>query len=234
MYDNYLSYNHYYNSDSRKSGYYCIVKQQDKFGIINENGKQILPIIYDTIAYEISHNQVIAKLGKFGVVNLHNKTIIPFTYDNIFFSYSEDKLNQEYKVEINSKFGLINDKNLKILDAIYDGFDILDKGFRIAEKGNLYGLIDKFGKEIIPFNYNELNHFRNKERIKVCKNELCGVIDLQNNVIIPLEYSGIGLGEFDKNNEYSESKYIYEAYKNYEVRMIIDEKNNIIHKFPQN
>jgi len=57
------------------------VMNAGKMGLIEYNGKEILPIIYDSLYYYTNH-VVKGKLNnKFGVVNNKNKTVIPFIYD---------------------------------------------------------------------------------------------------------------------------------------------------------
>ncbi|MFL9834033.1 WG repeat-containing protein [Chryseobacterium terrae] len=81
-----------------------ICKNQDNlYGILNEEGKQIVPFIYDDIVSFASKDEVVVQKGdKFGVTNLENEPLKDVIYDK----YSAD----------NKKLTLTKDKESEVLD----------------------------------------------------------------------------------------------------------------------
>lgn len=202
---------------------HCVVSVNSKFGLIDKNNNLIIPIIYEDVKKEIRDNQISVKRGKYGIVNLQNQVIIPFEYDNICIDYYPGNNRKEYRVVIEDKIGIINRDNKFIINPIYDELYELYEGFRKAKRGNYFGLINKNGAEIIPFEYDRLYKFENKERLKVSKDELWGIIDFKNNLKLPIIYREISNFSYQVNNEYSKSNLIYKVSIDGKKNMIVDE-----------
>lgn len=58
------------------------------YGMIDENGKEIIPFIYDDITTFLSDNEIVVQKGdKYGVINYQNEPLKEVVYDK----YSTDK-----------------------------------------------------------------------------------------------------------------------------------------------
>ena len=73
-----------------------------KIGIIDYNGKEIIPPIYDELFYCTSDIYIVVKGKKFGVLDEKRKLIVPFEYDSIIvddFRLSSSEENFIYALE---------------------------------------------------------------------------------------------------------------------------------------
>ena len=101
---------------------------------------------------------------------------------DIYYSFDEYKFI-DYKNE-----GLSNKK--------YQFLDYVKDGIFIAKSNGKYGLIDKYGKELLEFKYDYISNpitdrkyiEKNNVYLLVMNNNKGGVVDLNGKFIIPLEY----------------------------------------------
>lgn len=162
----------------------CVaVKKDDKWGLINTEGKEITPFRYDNIG---SFNNGLADYtidSKIGLVNIMGKEIIPPKYDFIdgfrHGSLSSMSVNKKYgfidrtgkeivapqydkvwgfsegvvAVKLNGKWGFIDEKGKIVIPFDYDNAVVFSQGLAAVQKYGKYGYINKTGKEILPFKY---------------------------------------------------------------------------------
>mgnify|MGYP001788443694 CR=1 FL=1 len=64
------------------------------------------------------------------------------------------------KTVTGTKWGYINKDGAFIIKPQYDSaMDFQDNGLAIVEKGNLYGVIDRYGRFIVPLKYSTITQF---------------------------------------------------------------------------
>jgi hypothetical protein len=162
------------------------VKNKILYGYITEQGKEIVPVKYEsrlsadallkqnnqnqeigTSKYEtVSHfsdDLYIVKLkGKMGVINETDKIVIPIEYDMIY------PLHEGLaRFKQNNRYGFMNIKGEKLQQKIFSNYselsfeyaDDFSEGFAIVKVDNYYGCIDKTGKMIIKAQYELANKF---------------------------------------------------------------------------
>lgn len=160
-----------------------ITRQTYKYGFIDKAGKEVIPLIYDSVSYTDVHSGdsflgfmtrrygfseglvSVEKDGKWGVIDTSGNTVIPFT----------------------DKYGSIG--------SFHDGLacvSVYDK-YWIPK----YGYIDKTGKLIIPVNYDLAEDFSDGyAQVGISQsqygNRLHGVIDTKGNVVVPIQYPNMG------------------------------------------
>lgn len=136
-------------------------------GIIDRNGKEFVPCIYD---YRRDHNGnvtlfdvlsagkiVVKKKGKYGLIDQHTGQVLaPCQYDEL----QED----------NRRLGYI-----------------------FVKKKAKWGVLDKTGKEILPCIYPHVPYVLKNGTIIVEDGEQKGVADLNGNIVIPIEYEEIDI-----------------------------------------
>lgn len=139
-----------------------IVSCAGKYGIVNRELQEIVPLNYDAISHFqwLPNNQyvVIANLNsQYGMINLEHQVIIPFEYDELSFTTIDDIL----LTKKNGLYALLNYAKNKIkfitpfkyheiLDFYDDlaGFCIQSKSFKIFTKQQ-WGFMNIHGVEII-------------------------------------------------------------------------------------
>lgn len=98
------------------------VTQNSKAGLFTENGKEIIPVLYDSIGdfslaqklrglYKVSLN------NRYGIVNSDGKTIVPVVFTNVF------EKNNFLVVTNGNKYGLYNRDGKQVCDTTYQGFE---------------------------------------------------------------------------------------------------------------
>lgn len=158
---------------------YIFVGRNGKKGVIDKNGKEILPCVYKMIdhfedKYRVSENRLIAAENRLIEAKDENGT---YLYD---------------------KTGKL------IVSSDYDIEHFLD-GIIQVSKDNRYGFIDMFGRIITPCIYDEVGSFNSSFAI-VCKNDSWGVIDNNGKEVIPCKFKYVssfsnGLAVVNNNGE---------------------------------
>lgn len=186
------------------------ISKDGYYGIIDESGKYILPMIYDEIY-----------LTNEGIFAKKESEKYAFNYDgstncNMFFGANANKdsyqqypaykildfdiygkpfseglflSKQHYNNETNKyqltyldEFG-----NVKITTDKYISGSIFSDGLAAVSYFKYWGFIDKIGKEVMPPIYDYQSIFR-EGVANVSKNNKYGLIDSRGNIIIPFEY----------------------------------------------
>lgn len=158
---------------SKNGNEYFALYEQDKWGIIDNKGNQVISpsyaemiIIPDSTkdificTYEINNetgeykSKVIDKKNKEKFTEYEQVEALENYDKNQNIWYEEDVL----KVKQNGKYGLIDFKGKSILECDYDEIYTLKgiKGSIIVEKGGKLGLVDNTGRKIIDPEYKEI------------------------------------------------------------------------------
>lgn len=201
-----------------KDNYWRI--SHEKRGIINTNGKVVVPCEYDAI-YPPTNGIIRGKRNsKWGCVNEKGEIIIPFEFD-----YIDEFIGGKAKAQKNRCSGYINENgeevyNFRVLSngmIVYEslfynkcglmnakkeeitGFDFSTirnfcNGIAWAKKEDNWGCIDENGKVIIPFEFNETEDFI-EGRARVQKNYKWGYIN-ENGEELYDTFEEIGSGFF--------------------------------------
>jgi len=174
---------------------FIIVKQKNKYGLLNEKKQLILPIEYDSI--EHTHSAywfVISKNKLYGVVSDEGVLTVPIYYEHIEDDFKGSKNIDDvgFIVQKNLKLGSIDFHNNIIIPIEYDGIsNWVEYGpdAHYVKKGNFYGLINHHtGELIIPDIYDGLEVHR-ENIVEVKKNGLYGVLNFENKVVLPCMYN---------------------------------------------
>ncbi len=170
----------------------------NKYTIIDPNGKELVPIIYDNIfkpngSYPML---VVVKGKKHGLIDLNGKEIYPCMYEDIIIERYYSEFNSPPPcIKLNNKYAVGNYSG-KILSKFQ--FDKIEwkKGhyfvFGIVTLNNKMGIIDTLGKEIIPIKYDLIDDyvdFSDEKKIQLVKlNGKFGYISSKGNLITKIKY----------------------------------------------
>lgn len=160
----------------------------DSLNIINLVDSLILPYSLERIGSLVDDRAIYEYDDEFGYLDAKGNIAIPAKYDLYpnYFQFSQF-INQHAKIAKGNKYSLIDTLDKKILPAIFD--NIGDYGELIPiSKGSGWGYTDKSTRLIIRYIYDYAYPFI-KGRAIVTKEGLSGVIDLQNEEIIPIKYN---------------------------------------------
>lgn len=182
-YDQIFIYKFHYN--------YIRVRLGDYLGLLNTEGKEILPCVYDKIVLLNEGTVIVGYNNKEGVIDLTNngKEVLPIVYDSIKHIDS----THVYLVSKDNKYGYINDAGKFLLPCEYDlpleseDFTRTYKVFAVSKNETTY---------IYDINFNEIASIRDIKKVYsirdglICarKGNFIGLIDFSDNIIIPFEY----------------------------------------------
>lgn len=240
---------------------FFIAKSNNKKGFISLTDSIVKPFIYDDIYFSyfddavafgdnnLGDNYIVKKDNSFGVINpnLENE-IIPIRYKNI------RTLFDSYYIVLNNenKNGLFFKNGEKVLNEDYKFYNVFEnsifttkdnKQFLINLENEKYKETEVFVDEFVKFK-DEQEYPKNANQIFKSRGKF-GVINYENNIIIPCEYElieNIYLSKqfiVKKNNKFgivnSENKIIveieYDEFKKLKESILFTKKKQTIKKY---
>ena len=171
-----------------------LLQKDGLYGLANDSGNIIIEAQYKEIknlgtTYKEGYITVDAN-GKYGIVSTTKKQILENKYDNIEQVY----LSDYYLVTENGTRKLINSKGETILENGFDEIKSATTRGIIYVKDNQYGEMNLQGEVTIEPKYQDLKQV--KENIYIAKrNETYGIIDENENTLLPFDYTGIVFNE---------------------------------------
>ena len=195
------------------------LKKDDKVGLIDQNGIEVLPLEYQSIQTG-SSSIIIQKNNKYGLLDNDGNEILPLEYQTIQFE------NYGIMLQKDNLWGLIDYSNNTIFKTEYDKITqtVKYEKFFILEKDNQDGLWDSETKKwIIPFSEDSFEVI-SKYKILVQKNNKWGIIQPSEGVIVPIKYDEIKKHKGRIGNKWETLPYFKKTQDN------IDRRNKIIKK----
>ena len=179
------------NDDMSIENYYdwISVSLNGKWGCIDRQGREIVPIIYDAVqdyVYEDDYQLCwVQKEGRYGALNKKGELIISLDYESEirFFNH------QPTRVKKDDKWGFINEEGVVVIPIKYTstrGFS-WDGGLAPVSVGSKHGYIDTKGNVIIPLKYDFADSFSSKLAGVVLNNKV-GYINESGVQVIPCVY----------------------------------------------
>ncbi len=177
-----------------------IVKQKNKFGLLNHQLKLIQPIEFDTISnypatrHEQNYPSFWAKKnGKYYIFDTLGQWKDNIEYDGVYLLQANFYLVWKEKMKWRlDRFGNHIIEDFTIVREDEDGF--------IVKKDSLLGYIDTRNELILPFEYEDIigEHLGN---IFVKKNGKWGVVNHKNQQLVPCKYDYITYAWDDDKNK---------------------------------
>lgn len=180
-----------------------VVVKDGKYGVVNKNNEEKIKPQYEDLKYAFSIYYIAKKDGKYGVVDTENKTVIKFEYKNITYVENggflqADKTDSETIIfdnnlgqkvtgivsEINTDKGYIkvytNNEykyyNFKLEEK--NASDLLTENtLFLSKKDGKYGYVDKSGRVVVDYIYEDGTEQNSKGFSAVKKDGLWGSID---------------------------------------------------------
>ena len=167
--------------------YYKVVKN-GKTGIITDDGRQMIPCLYQNLE-QCWNKYLVAHIGDHaGLIDWSGKVIVPFIYQSIYAS------GDNYVFAQNQKSGLLNSVGREVVPPIYNYISgPFNKAFFVT-KNDKTGIVDSAGKMVTPLIYDRYE-ICGKQTILVEQNGLKGLIDYTGKVIYPCKYEYIKCAE---------------------------------------
>ena len=184
------------NFDSKQNIWYeddvLRVEKDGKYGLINFEGKEVLPCDYDEITAlkGVTNNLLVKKDGKVGLVNEKGQTIVNTEYKDIK-TLKEGYKNEYIIVDENNQYGIISTTGTVIIEPKYEDVKYLNNSemFAIKDAG-VWKLINKDNQILIDGGYDNIIEAKG-ENVVVEKGGKYGVVTTKNEEKIPVEYEQI-------------------------------------------
>lgn len=196
--------------------------ENNKYGLIDFDGKAITKPIYDEIS-SFDYNEgllLVKKDGKYGVINIKGVTFVKEEYDKIESDgYYEDDETQYKKsgfiVEKNGKYGYINRKAEKVLEEKYEQIDRVsnpeksDDVYLVSFENGKAGFY-KNKENVIKHDYEDIGYDKNNRCLILQKEGKQGLADFSGNTQIDVKYDNIYISGKYINAQNSENIDIYD------------------------
>lgn len=140
---------------------YLILKQENKYSFINNDGVLMFTKEYDLLRVTFYSKKILIKeKGKYGLLDENLNAILPLEY-----SFIKELRNKKLIVEQDGLRGLLNENFDIIIPLKYRGLDISSRAFftyNISMDGSdspftkAKGVLDTLGKEILPPKYSDI------------------------------------------------------------------------------
>ena len=185
-------------------------KENEKYGLIDYEGKRITKPIYDSIESLLYKEGclVVEQNRKYGVINIRGKQMLEINYDSINADgyYEEDTKYKMAgfivgnKLDDGYRYGYIDNNGKTILQTEYNEIQrVTDIRFEngiylIAIKNGQAGVY-RNDKQIIKHGYEHIDYNKQTGLFTVQKNSKYGVFNKDGNEVLSLDYDSITMSE---------------------------------------
>lgn len=202
-----------------------IVSKKEKKGLLNTEGKLVLPVEYDAIGTVKDGLVSVLRAMKFGLVDIRKNLIIKPEYNKNPWVYP----SQGVVVFKQNKYNFVDWKNKSKSDFVFDDVKYWNDSVALVKKDNQWLLYEVATKKVVLENisdYSLINSAADDQLMIVRQEGSYGVLHNKRGVLIPISFSDIvNLGSKSKPFYFTE-KHVEEAsifvviYYNYAGKMI--------------
>lgn len=216
-------YNRFTCSNLFSTDNYNYITIADKEGVVDENGKFIIPPKYDSICQFDKNLWRVSLNEKYGLIDNDCNIIWDLKYDSINFLYN----NEGYLVSLNGIYGIIDINEKEIMPLKYDNLikSYINQNCFYATLNGKKGIINLKNEIIIPFEYEDIFYLEgNNLAAKMGSNRFM-IINEQNQQICETVFE-----DMDIDSSFSENPALYSTKLNNKWGFI-DKDGNVIIDF---
>lgn len=190
----------------RGAGPRHLAKVEGKYGYIDNEGKTLIPFMYDQLNGFRKEQCMAIKNGLWGVINTKGETTIAFEYQDLRLIFEHLKYGTLYNAKKDGLWALINDAGTALLPhqylsiepfpfQVYMGVRPVMNQFLVKTTENKVGIIDIQSQAyIIPPDYNFLKKEMDEHKQMVLlsqKSDKFGIIDSSGQILTAFEYQSL-------------------------------------------
>lgn len=139
-----------------------LVKKDELYGFVNEEGKLAIPFKYEEAKDFVDGFSIVRLKGKAGIIDNTDVPLGDIKYDEVY-SFQENRA----PVKLNEKWGFIDKEGKEIIPLVYDQIFKFHEGLAGVRKGAKWGFIKHDGNEAIPFTFDLVWDFKDgKAKVK--------------------------------------------------------------------
>ncbi len=160
---------------------YALVEKNDKYGFVDKRGNEVIPCEWDNATWFSEGLAAVVKGEKLGFINNKGEEVIPCQYEE-YDGWYWDISTSWFQGDRSMAYHRSDDfpRQMDLRGCFADGL------VSVVKNGK-YGVIDKNGNEIIPFEYDKIGYF-SEGIAKAMKEKKYGFIDTEGNAVIPFKY----------------------------------------------
>lgn len=212
------------------------IKIEQKWGLIDGNGNIVMEPKYDLIGTRFGSQRLVnsrlapayitVQIGsKIGLVNIRGEEVLAPLFDEVIESFPDSI----FTVKNDGQLLVVNGQGETIFDGKYEEV-VPISGFRdfyIIRENGKYGLLKKGVGYVIPKEYSLLQvhqlrrSFLEFKTETSAKKEKYGIIDFENNIILPAEFDSIKM--VNKNVFLTKNDFL--ELRNAENKILVSEKD---------
>lgn len=171
------------------------VKKGEKYGLIDLDGKEVVPVEYDEISTisEIENSFKVKINGKYGIVDGDGKTVIQAQYADIDVLGKDNKSGFIVKND-EGKYGIVDYSNTQILEAKYDSIEkIYGNDMYVVTVSGKQKVVNKSGDDVLTTGFDSIKQIlANQENAVIfAKSNKCGVMNTNGEVLIDAQYDSL-------------------------------------------
>jgi len=171
-------------------GMLCV--QRDGFyGVTDLTGREVVPYIYSTpISIASAAKRLLYAYSKKGDM----VCLLRFNGDTVIGPSSSIKVSDDglVCVQRDGLIGYYTTEGIELIPCKYKDVSTFVNGKAIAQRGSRRGIIDRRGKEVVPFAQNRIKgdvaFLLKSGLVATFQGDHCGVVDMDGNVVIPIKY----------------------------------------------
>ncbi|MFK7809495.1 MAG: WG repeat-containing protein [Saprospiraceae bacterium] len=137
-----------------------MVELENKWGLVNKEGKTLIPCEFDGIGYlEKTENKIIRihnNKPKYGLIDTLGQVRVNLDYDKLS-DFKEGRI----AVEKNNRWGFVNKEGREIVPCQFRKVKDFSEGLAAVKATRKWGFIDQNGDTAIEFNFRRLGNFKN-------------------------------------------------------------------------
>ncbi len=181
-------------------GEFIIAGKGTAFSAYDRSGKLLFTLESSTLEPFTTELLYFTKNGKQGIITKNGTILMDPIYKNLTLITSG-----RYLADAGSEKYLVNQNGLKMVEtplqsanciySDYEPFDITEEFLVLQDTNGKYALYSLKMKQLLPFDYDNIDQVENFKYAIVEKNRLMGVVTVDNKTVIPLIYKYIRFQE---------------------------------------
>jgi len=197
-------------TESLNKNGFGIVAKNNKFGIINNEGAEIIPLEYDTIVHPKRYSNILELfvLQKDGIYQIFDENtklikqnILDYTWDKI--DLEEHYIDALLLKNDQNKFGIIDEEGNSIIPFEFEELQAFDgQKTTIAKQNGKYGIINFKNQELLPFENEEIHSSRFSENYVVKQRGKFGLLNKNREKIFDFIFDDLQPCYYDKDNKF--------------------------------
>lgn len=184
------------------------VQKEGKYGLINLDGTEILPCEYDSITTmkNRKNSLIVKKENNIGIVNTDGTIIVPVEYSDVT-TITDDYKNGYIVKNAESKFGVIKANGQIGLECKFEDIKhLVDNNMYIVKENNVWKVLFEDGTSYLEGKVENAVAI-NAGNIIINNNGKYGVVNIQAEIKIPMDYQDISFMFDDKYIAKKDDKY---------------------------